>query len=125
MPFKAFFVDSKQETLSDASSREHNSQTAPLLQAATNLDLNAASGGADLNIIDDKALVAESGAGGGFVEISNRKNDQISVYKVKVGDSISQIAEMFDVSVNTIKWANNLWSFGIFTISAITTGRQW
>ncbi len=88
--------------------REHNSQTAPILQAATNLDPNPASGGADLNIIEDKALVAESGVGGGFIEINNRKNDQISIYQVKEGDSISQIASMFDVSVNTIKWANSL-----------------
>jgi murein DD-endopeptidase MepM/ murein hydrolase activator NlpD len=88
--------------------REHNSQTAPLLQAATHLDPNPASGGADLNIIDSKALVAESGVAGGFVEIEKKKNDQISIYQVKEGDTISQIANMFDVSVNTIRWANNL-----------------
>lgn len=99
---------SKQESFTDTFTREHNSQTAPILQAATNLDPNPAVGGADLNIIDDKALVAESGVGGGFVEIINRKNDQISVYQVKEGDTISQIASMFEVSVNTIKWANGL-----------------
>ncbi len=97
-----------EETLSSASSREHNSQTASLLQAATNLDPNAAQGGADLNIIENKALVAESGVGGGFVEIINRKNDTISVYEVKKGDTLSQIANMFEVSMNTIKWANGL-----------------
>lgn len=46
--------------------------------------------------------------GGGFVEIESRKNDQISIYQVKEGDTISQIADMFEVSVNTIKWANGL-----------------
>jgi LysM repeat protein len=108
-PLKVLFSSSsKEETLTDSFTREHNSQTAPLLQAATNLDPNPASGGADLNIIDDKALVAESGVGGGFVEIENRKNDQISIYQVKEGDTISQIADMFEVSVNTIKWANGL-----------------
>lgn len=108
-PLKVLFSsNSKQESFSDSTSREHNSQTAPILQAATNLDPNPASGGADLNIIDNKALVAESGVGGGFVEIENRKNDQISVYQVKEGDTISQIADMFEVSVNTIKWANGL-----------------
>lgn len=107
-PLKIFFNKTNDETLTDSLAREHNSQTAPILQAATNLDPNPASGGADLNIIDNQALVAESGVGGGFVEINNRKNDQISVYQVKEGDSISQIANMFDVSVNTIKWANNL-----------------
>lgn len=107
-PLKGLFSKTNQQTLSDSFAQEYNSQTAILLQAATNLDPNPASGGADLNIIDNKALVAESGVGGGFVEINNRKNDQISVYEVKEGDTISQIANMFDVSVNTIKWANNL-----------------
>lgn len=108
-PLKDFFyASSKQEVTSDATSTEHNSQTAPILQASTNIDPNPVSGGADLNIIEDKALVAESGVGGGFVEINNRKSDQIAVYEVKEGDTISQIAHMFDVSVNTIKWANNL-----------------
>jgi len=32
----------------------------------------------------------------------------LSVYVVRKGDSISQIAEMFDVSVNTILWANGM-----------------
>jgi len=107
-PLKVIFSNQKQVALADTPVREHNSQTAFILQAATNLDPNPASGGADLNIIDDRALVAESGAGGGFVEIKNRKNDQISVYQVKEGDTISQIADMFGVSVNTIKWANGL-----------------
>ena len=35
-------------------------------------------------------------------------SDQISVYVVRQGDTLSQIAEMFDVSVNTIKWGNDL-----------------
>jgi LysM repeat protein len=107
-PVKVLFSNSKPEVLTDTTAREHNSQTAPLLQAATNLDPNPARGGADLNIIENKALVAESGVGGGFVEIINRKNDAISIYEVKEGDTLSQIANMFDVSVNTIKWANNL-----------------
>jgi murein DD-endopeptidase MepM/ murein hydrolase activator NlpD len=108
LPVKAIFANSKPEIITDTTAREHNSQTTPLLQAATNLDPNPARGGADLNIIENKALVAESGVGGGFVEIVNRKNDAISIYQVKEGDTLSQIANMFDVSVNTIKWANNL-----------------
>jgi len=107
-PLKVLFSNSKTTLNSEIPTREHNSQTADLLQAATNFDLSAAQGGADLNIIEDKALVAESGVGGGFVEISKRKSDTISVYKVKPGDTLSQIAHMFDVSVNTIKWANDL-----------------
>ena len=44
----------------------------------------------------------------GETETGNSYSDQISVYVVRKGDSISQIAEMFDVSVNTILWANDM-----------------
>jgi LysM repeat protein len=37
-------------------------------------------------------------------------SDQISIYVVHKGDTISDIAKMFDVSVNTIKWGNNMTS---------------
>lgn len=33
---------------------------------------------------------------------------EISTYTVKSGDTLSQIAEKFDISINTIRWANNL-----------------
>ena len=108
MPLKKNVFSSKEQVITSINTREHNSQTAPILQAAINIDPNPASGGADLNIIDNEAFVAESGVGGGFVEIESRKNDKISIYEVKPGDTISQIADMFEVSVNTIKWANGL-----------------
>jgi LysM repeat protein len=87
--------------------KELNSQNVPLLQAAINIDPDPAKGGADINTIDGKALVAESGVGGSFVEISERRNTSISLYEVKPGDTLSQIADMFDVSTNTIRWAND------------------
>lgn len=34
--------------------------------------------------------------------------DTISVYEVKKGDTITDVAKLFDVSVNTIMWANDL-----------------
>ncbi len=34
--------------------------------------------------------------------------DQVSVYVVRAGDTISQIADMFEVTPNTIIWANDL-----------------
>lgn len=37
-------------------------------------------------------------------------SDQINIYVVREGDTLSQIAEMFDVNVNTIKWSNDLTS---------------
>ncbi|QQR82256.1 M23 family metallopeptidase [Candidatus Campbellbacteria bacterium] len=35
-------------------------------------------------------------------------SDQISTYVVREGDSLSMIADMFNVSINTIRWANNM-----------------
>jgi murein DD-endopeptidase MepM/ murein hydrolase activator NlpD len=34
--------------------------------------------------------------------------DVVSVYEVKKGDTLQDVAKLFDVSVNTIMWANNL-----------------
>jgi len=36
--------------------------------------------------------------------------DTVSVYEVKKGDTIQDVAKLFNVSVNTIMWANNLTS---------------
>lgn len=89
--------------------REDNSQTVSLLQAAINIDPNPAKGGGDITIIDDSALLAETGISGSMVEVNERQNNgKISLYEVRQGDSLSQIADMFGVSVNTIRWANNL-----------------
>jgi murein DD-endopeptidase MepM/ murein hydrolase activator NlpD len=38
----------------------------------------------------------------------NDGTDQISVYVIRKGDSIAQIAKMFNVSANTILWANDM-----------------
>lgn len=57
--------------------------------------------------VDNDALVPEvapSGQSGSHKPTS----DQISVYVVHEGDTLSQIAEMFNVTVNTIKWGNDL-----------------
>lgn len=93
-----------------ASSEDQNSQTLPLLQGALNLDPNPSRGGGDVLIADDQALIAEATP---FSTVSHDKvapaaPDQISLYLVEEGDTLSQVAEMFNVSVNTIVWANEL-----------------
>lgn len=40
--------------------------------------------------------------------ISAKPRDKIIVYKVQPGESLNSISKKFDVSVNTIKWANDL-----------------
>lgn len=57
----------------------------------------------------DIALVASAGPEGTLADlIDTPESDQISVYVVRPGDTLSDIGRMFNVSVNTIIWANNL-----------------
>lgn len=84
------------------------SQTMPLLQAVLNPNPLAARGGGDIAVVGDEALLPESGPSGTMVDIEEGHSDQISLYVVHSGDTLSQIAKMFGVSVNTIIWANDL-----------------
>lgn len=81
----------------------------PALVAPTNTDPNAGAPIA-LAISGGSALVSYSGpAGAAAVDgTSVVPSDRISVYVVRSGDTLSGIANMFGVSVNTIIWANNL-----------------
>lgn len=84
-----------------------NSQNIPLLKAPTNPKL--ATGGAEITIVDDSALEPELNAIGGIgADVHAHGSDQISIYVVRKGDNLSQIAKMFDVTVNTILWSNNI-----------------
>jgi LysM repeat protein len=79
-----------------------------LLRAATNHDPNPAKGGGDV-MVEDGALVADTGPLGGEDAVKAKEtNGEISVYIVRDGDSLSEVAQMFGVSVNTILWANSL-----------------
>jgi len=78
-----------------------------LLKSATNIDPNPAQGGADLTVVGGTALLAEGGVNPA-ISINESRTGKISLYVVRDGDSLSQVAQMFGVSVNTIVWANNL-----------------
>ncbi len=81
----------------------------PLLEGTHNPDPEVARGGGDIAIVDDEALVADQasvwsdGIGG-----THAAPGEISVYVVREGDTLSQIAEMFGVTGNTIRWANDI-----------------
>lgn len=93
----------------NASARAQNSQTLPLLAPATNIDPNPSVGGGDVKVVDGSALVAEVGPSGTVADIESRTpSSAVSVHVVREGENISTIAEMYGVSVNTIKWANDL-----------------
>jgi len=71
--------------------------------------VGSAVGGIDRLIVDDGALVSESGPAGNLGELVEMPTaSEISIYVVREGDTLSQIAGMFGVSVNTIIWANDL-----------------
>lgn len=55
------------------------------------------------------ALLAYAGPSGTIADVIKLPpSDRISVYVVRPGDTLSEIASMFGVSTNTILWANNL-----------------
>lgn len=83
-------------------------QNIALLQATINPNPNSAKGGGDITVVGDTALLPESGPSGTMVDIEESRSDQISLYVVHEGDTLSQIAKMFGVSVNTIMWANDV-----------------
>ncbi len=88
----------------------HRIQETPALRAALNVDPNPAKGGGDISVSGGVALVSELGPSGtaADVEVARPGADQISIYVVRAGDTLSQIAELFNVSTNTIVWANDL-----------------
>lgn len=95
------------ETRSFAASS--NSQNVPLLQAAVNPDPNPSKGGGDITIVDDSALLSENGPSGTIANISEGGgSNAISVYVVRPGDTLGEIAKMYQVSINTIVWANDI-----------------
>ncbi len=82
-------------------------QTMPLPKPAMNADPMAGRGGGDIKIVDDTALMPEEGPSGTIADIEKPK-DVISTYTVRPGDTLSGIAKLFDVTPNTILWANDL-----------------
>jgi len=87
-----------------------NSQTITLLQSAKNIDPNPSRGGAEVYLAENVALVSESTPfeTSSEEQVAPPLSDQISMYLVREGDTLSQVAKMFNVSVNTVVWANQL-----------------
>lgn len=84
-----------------------NSQTMNLLEGYLNINPTG-TGGAEIAIVDHVALESNGSGSEVFVDLGKSGTGQISVYVVRKGDTLSEIAEMFGVSTNTILWANNI-----------------
>ncbi|TSC86986.1 MAG: peptidase M23 family protein [Parcubacteria group bacterium Gr01-1014_8] len=98
-----------------------NLQTLPLPKAAMNIDPNPSKGGGDVTVVDDSALLPDEGPSGTIADIVKTKNQSISIYVVQEGNTLSEIAEMFDVSMNTIKWANDISASGTIRVGQTLT----
>ncbi|MBI2674004.1 MAG: M23 family metallopeptidase [Candidatus Zambryskibacteria bacterium] len=84
-----------------------NSQTMNLLSGYLNINPMGL-GGIEIAIVDGIALESNGRESEFFVDLGKSGTGQISVYTVRQGDTLGEIAEMFGVSTNTIIWANNL-----------------
>lgn len=92
-----------------ASAAGLNSQTITLLIPARSIDPRGPVGGGDIAVVGGTALLPQGGPSGTIADIVEApESTQISVYTVHEGDTLSGIAAMYGVSVNTIKWANDL-----------------
>lgn len=78
-----------------------------LLTAQQNPDPIGGKGGAEL-IVDENALVSTGPVGADDIAAGNNQSGEIRVYTVRPGDALSQVAEMFGVTSNTIMWANDI-----------------
>ncbi len=90
----------------EAEEIESNSQTIALLQAVISPGQNSTTTDSDPAIVGGTSLSPD-------IQVSEDKtstNDQISIYVVRPGDTLPDIAKMFGVSVNTIRWGNDLTS---------------
>jgi len=79
----------------------------PLLTARQNPNPLGARGGAEV-LVEDNVLVSTGPIGADVMAEQKSYTGEIRVYTVREGDSLSQVAEMFGVTTNTIMWANDL-----------------
>jgi murein DD-endopeptidase MepM/ murein hydrolase activator NlpD len=79
----------------------------PLLAALQNPNPMGARGGAEV-LVKDNALVSTGPVGADVMAEQKTYTGEIRVYTVRLNDSLSEIADMFGVTTNTIMWANDL-----------------
>ncbi len=85
-----------------------NSQTMGVLKAVVNSNPNPIAPNDHPILATENALVAEIGPAGTASEVDDSTSTEISLYAVREGDTLSGIAKMFGVSINTIVWANDI-----------------
>jgi LysM repeat protein len=89
----------------EAQEIESNVQNMPLLVAVASPSSGSTTVKDKISIVGGTSLAAESQAP---VQSKSNEEDQISIYVVHSGDTLPAIAKMFGVTVNTIRWGNDL-----------------
>jgi len=103
---KPMLGESQVATKQSNTNKIYNLQNLALLQAATNIDPNPNKVAEIIPLNKGDILIADIASS--EIDNFNDYNTQISTYIVREGDTVSSIAKMFNVSVNTVLWANNL-----------------
>jgi len=89
-----------------------NSQRLSLLRPNYSIEIPQAIGGPDEIRVNNKLALLSPQVGIGQDNVTQRiikeDEDGMVIYVVQEGDSLSEIGELFDVSVNTIKWENKI-----------------
>lgn len=79
----------------------------PVLSALLNPNPQGSRGGAEV-LVNDGALVSVGPVSEDVISSSRTSSGEISIYTVREGDTLSHIADMYGVTVNTILWANDM-----------------
>jgi len=85
-----------------------NSQSMTLLSSNFSIEVPKAIGGPDAPHIEDGTLHPQIGMSSALASQVEQDEDGTSYYIVQKGDTLSEIAELFGVSINTIIWENNI-----------------
>ncbi len=103
--FFGSFAISEVVSAKSPDSNKKNSQTMPLPIVAVNIEPIPEKHYEIIPVVDGKTLASDLASANQLV---NEYSPKISVYVVREGDTLGEVAKMYNVSVNTILWANNL-----------------
>ena len=106
--FSKLFSNNEAEQTVERAKQNLSAIDTPLLTALQNPNPMGARGGADIVVDDNVVLVSTGPVGADVIAEQKTNSGEIRVYTVREGDSLSQVAEMFGVTANTIMWANDI-----------------
>lgn len=101
---KAIFLGGAQTVEAE---EQPTAQTIPLFKPAVE-DEDITSGESNDDVMSDSLSAVSGPLRVSTEDIVYPLNDTISVYEVKKGDTLATVAKLFNVSKNTIMWANDL-----------------